>query len=213
MRSVILGLGIAILSARAAHAEGPPPVVYLAEAVGEGNTYTLGVADPATGAFTTILGKLPSGVSTQLAIDAPTRRWAFTFHQLSNGDPLFLDGTLLSEPLGVHAVLTGQLDTPGYVVLAGDPACHSKSRACFETPIAFVAGGQLLVTRSEGSSWWMWNQRVLTAAAKPVPIVDKALTRAGLALTIGTDGKRAAYTGKRGDLCGPRPLPSPSRRR
>lgn len=175
-------------------------MVYLAEAVGEGNTFTLGVADPKTRAFSTILGKLPAGISTQIAVDAATRRWAFSFHQLSSGDPLFLDSTLLSAPDGPHVLLTGQLDTTGYTILAGDPACHSKKRACFETPIAFVADGQLLITRSEGSSWWMWNQRVLTAAAKPVPIVDKALTRAGLALTIGTDGKRAAYTGKRGDL-------------
>jgi hypothetical protein len=201
MRAVLVAAaGAVLLSSLPARAGGPPPAIYLAEAVGEGNTFTLGVADPGSGAFTTVLGKLPSGINTRLAVDAKTRRWAFSFQQLSNGDPLFLDSKLLSEPQGPHAILTGQLDTPGFTVLAGDPACASKKRACFETPLGFVADGQLLLTRSEGSSWWMWNQRALTAGAKPLPVVDKALARAGLALTIGTDGKRAAYTGKRGDL-------------
>lgn len=194
---VVLLTAAALLTARAAHADGPPPAIYLAEAIGEGNIYTLGAADPSTGTITPIVTKVPAGVQTQIAVDAPTRRWALSFHQLSNGDPLFLDGKVLSEPDGPHVLLTGQLDTPGYTVLPGDPACNSKKRACFETPIAFVAGGTLLVTRSEGSSWWMWNQRALTATAKPIPIVDKALARAGVALTIGTDGKRVAYLGKK----------------
>src|SRR5688572_19936247 len=162
MRAATLAaIAAALLAPRVAAADSPPPVVYLAEAVGEGNTFTLGVADIAAGSFATILGKLPPGISTQLAVDAPTRRWAISFHQLSSGDPLFLDGQLLSEPDGPHVLLTGQVGAPGHTVIAGDPACHSKKRACFETPIAFVAGGKLLVTRSEGSSWWMWNQRTL----------------------------------------------------
>jgi hypothetical protein len=208
MRAVLVAA--LLLTAHAAHADGPPPAIYLAEAVGEGNTFTVGVADPATGDVTTVLGKLPTGVNAQIAVDAPTRRWAISFHQLSSGDPLFLDSTMLSEPDGPHVILTGQLDTPGYTVLTGDPACTSKKRACFETPIAFVADGSLLVTRSEGSSWWMWNQRALTAGVKPVPIVDKALARAGLALTVGTDGKRAAYLGKKKSDLWVTPWPAPA---
>ncbi len=187
----------------------PPPVVFVVEAVGERNTMTLGVADVTTGKATPLLSGLPNGLNTTLAVDAATRRWAFTFHQLTDGDPLFLDGKLLTEPGGVHAVITGQLDTPGLTALAGDPACHSKKRVCFETPIAFVAGGQLLITRSEGSSWWMWNQRALTADARPLPVVDKSLARAGRALALGTDGKRVTYVGKKGDLwVAPWPAPA-----
>ncbi len=178
----------------------PPPVIYLVEAIGEHNTHDLGVADVTTGKTTPILDDLPTGISQELAVDGATRRWAFTFHQLANGDPLFLDGKVLTEPSGVHAVIAGQLDTPGITVLAGDPACHSKKRACFETPLFFAAGGQVLVTRSEGSSWWTWNRRVVGPDARPVSIVDKKLADAGHTLAVGTDGKRAAYQGKRAGL-------------
>jgi hypothetical protein len=196
MRAVLV-TALLLTAHAAAHAEGPPPAVYLVEAVGEGNTYTLGLADPTSGDVTTLLGKVPMGVNGRIAVDAPTRRWAISFHQLSNGDPLFLDGVVLSEPDGPHVIVMGQVDTPVRNVAVGDPACSSKKRACFETPIAFAASGELLITRSEGSSWWMWNQRTFTTGAKPLPIVDRALARAGLALSIGTDGKRAAYLGKK----------------
>lgn len=201
MRAVtIAAVGAVLLSANAARADGPPSAVYLVEAVGNRNEHTLGVADLAAGKTTDIIKSIPMGVQDEIAVDAATRRWAITFQQGWNGDPLFLDGKVLTEPAGVHAIVTGQLDTPGIVTLVGDPACHAKKRACFETVIGFVGGGQLLVTRSEGSSWWMWNQRALTAGAKPAPVVDKALARAGNSMTIGTDGKRVAYLGRKSDL-------------
>jgi hypothetical protein len=201
MRVALLGaIALAASIPGVAHADGPPPAVYLVEAIGNRNEHTLGLADLAAGTTTDILKTIPMGVQDEIAVDAATRRWAITFQQGSNGDPLFLDGKVLSEPLGVHAIVTGQLDTPGIVTLGGDPACHAKKRACFETAIGFVAGGQLLVTRSEGSSWWMWNQRALTAGAKPSPVVDKALARSGNSLAIGSDGKRAVYLGRKSDL-------------
>jgi len=178
----------------------PPPAIFLVEAVGEHNTIDLGVVDLSTGKTTALLSDLPSGVNQQLAVDAATRRWALTFHQLSNGDPLVIDGKALTEPSGVHGVISGQLDTPGVTVLAGDPKCHSKKVACFETPLFFAAGGQVLITRSEGSSWWMWNRRVLAPGAKPVPIIDRRLAATAGPPAVSADGKRAAYQGKRGGL-------------
>jgi len=197
MRLTPLLIALALLPSPVAVADqlatpAPPRILSLAQRVGSGDmTATLEVVDQ-TGKTTPVLDQLPLG-GMSLGVHQATGRWAMTFFQLSNGDPLQLDGKAVSKPDDRNTLVLG--DLTGVISHAyGDKGCTSKKKACFETPVAWSDDGAYVFVESLGSSWGTigrWNfgkkpKRAVITAKKPGTLM------------IAPGGKRAAYVGKDG---------------
>ncbi len=190
---VVVALGPAVGKPAAPRRPLAPPVVYLA--VGADSLVAVGVADLAAGTFTPARGDLPLGVAQELAVDVASGRYALTFHQISGGDPLLVDGVARTTELGPSVILVGTVGSDALTTMPGDPRCVSTKTACFESVVRFEAGGAVLITQSLASRWWMWNRRTVGAAARLRPIIDRKLARAAPPAVSAT-GDRAAYFAK-----------------
>jgi hypothetical protein len=145
----------------------PPNVLVLSQSDKAGDSSSkLAVYAPA-GQETVILDGIPLG-SMQLAAHAATGRWAMTFGQLANGDPLVIGGKTVSKPLDRNTLVLGDLAGVTAAVY-GDKACTNKKHACFETPLLWSADGAYVYVRSEASSWavidrWSFGKKPKLAA-------------------------------------------------
>lgn len=187
-------LGVVLLGtpAFADPAAAPPPVLALTENVTPGaSAHVLEVLTP-DAAPTVVLDQLPMG-SYGLAVDEATGRWAMTFGQLSNGDPLMIGGKAVSKPSSRNTLVLGDAASVTATTY-GDPGCTSKKTACFETPTTFSADGAYVFVRSESSkaatlSRWSFGKKPKRAAVTDGKIGG---------LRIAPDGAHAAYLGKDG---------------
>ena len=186
MRLCLMVLG-SMLAVSTTAAAGPPAVIALVEQMGPGDPPRDLALLGADGSRAVLLDHLPLG-GYQLAVHPGTGRWALSFGQLSNGDPLVIAGKAVSKPLDRNTLVLGDRD--GVVTItAGDPGCTSKKRACFETPRWFSTDGAYVFILAESSSRavlsrWVWGKRPTRAA-----ITDAR--HGGLALA--PDLTRASY--------------------
>ncbi|MBK7077758.1 MAG: hypothetical protein IPH44_36220 [Myxococcales bacterium] len=178
-----------------AHADepGPPAVLALTERTFAGGHEVALRRFDADGAARAVQAGMPLG-TYHLAAHAGTGRWVLSFHQLSNGDPLTIGGLAVSKPDDRSTLVFGERDQV-VATIYGDPACTSKVKACFESPVRFSPDGAYVFVQSEGSSWATWGR--WTFAPKPIraAIAD---ARTAAALAVDDLGKRAAYQGKGG---------------
>lgn len=197
MRLLPLALLLALAPEAAAIKVQPPPdaprVLVLSQSEKAGDsTSTLALYDGAGVQLGTLLDQLPLA-GMDLLVHADTGRWVLTYHQLSNGDPLKLDGKAVSKPDDRNTLVFG--DLAGVVAATyGDKACTNKKKACFETPLAWSADGAYVYVRSLASSWGTTNRWSFGAKPKLAAITAK---KPG-ALTISPDLTTATYIGKDG---------------
>lgn len=193
MRTLLSLIALALPLA-AAHADepAPPTVLALTERTFAGG-HEVALRRFAPDGVHDVLVGMPLA-TYHLAVHAGTGRWVLAFHQLGNGDPLTIAGQVVSKPDDRATLVFGEGDRV-IAAVYGDPACTSKVKVCFESPVRFSADGAYVFVQSEASSWVTWGR--WTFGAKPVraAIAD---ARTASSLAVDDLGKRAAYQGKGG---------------
>jgi hypothetical protein len=168
-----------------------PPVLYLAGQSHAG-TAKLAVITAAGDRTQSLLDDVPLG-SYGLAVHPATGRWALTFGQLSNGDPLKIADKAVSKAGDRNTLVLGDL-TGVVATTYGDPGCTSKKRACFETPHQFSADGAYVFVDAMTSSTVTLSRWSFAKKPKRSALTDKK--HGGM--EIAPDLKRASYLDKDG---------------
>ncbi len=178
-----------------AHADDPrsPAVLALTERTFAGGHEVALRRFDADGAVHDVQPGMPLG-TYHLAAHAGTGRWLLSFHQLPDGDPLTIAGPPVSRPNDRSTLVFGERDQI-VATIDGDPACTSKVKVCFESPVRFSPDGAYVFVQSEGASWASWGRWTFAARPARAAIADK---RTAVALAVDDVGKRAAYQGKGG---------------
>jgi hypothetical protein len=186
-------IALVLAASSSARADGPPPVLYIAQAVQAGpSPVDVGVV-AADGTRRVLIDDAPSA-TWGLATHPATGRFALTFLQGSNGDPLVLDGAPVSKASDVAVLIYGDRDHGVTAHVAGDPKCTNRKTACFQSTLRFSDDGAVVFVQSEAARWSAVNRWLFGTTAAPALVADRAMA----SLQVSSDGAQVAVVQPRG---------------